>query len=316
MGIPTKILKMSFGRLNSTIQNKGLYSLAQNMGVWRMQKHSNSFLAIRSCSSSSRNDLEFRKQQMCTSSNETPNNIPTQISGSSLASRWKRRSLDPASRVGNYMELSNSAVSEDASIESKNHETTSEISTKDPTDFAAISMSKAFMDKKDSKQSETAVFANALNPKQLIKIGNSKDNKFIYIKFNVVDKFLNCLDDIIAFHENLDPVNPTKISENSLHSKDFLFDGGNQITFELMENIDARYLKVSNFHKNTTVVNIPADKMSYLRNLIQNSKEKIPKKNEIPKEKNTTEDSQKNDFIYVQSQKNGIMIKHNSSKIR
>ena len=142
---------------------------------------------------------------------------------------------------GNYMELSNSAVTEDASIESKNHETTSEIPTKDPTDFAAISMSKAFMDKKDAKQSETTVFANAVNSKQLIRIGNSKDNKFIYIKFNVVDKFLNCLDDIIAFHENLDPINPTKISQNSLHSKDFLFDGGNQITFELMENIDQRY---------------------------------------------------------------------------
>ena len=83
-----------------------------------------------------------------------------------------------------------------------------------------------------------------------------------------------------------------------------------------MENIDQRYLKVTNFHKNTTVVDIPADKMSYLRNLIQNSKEKIPKKNEISKEKNTTEDSQKNDFIYVQSQKDGIMIKYNSSKIR
>merc|ERR1711994_399053 len=172
------------------------------------------------------------------------------------------------------------------------------------------------MDKKDAKQSETTVFANAVNSKQLIRIGNSKDNKFIYIKFNVVDKFLNCLDDIIAFHENLDPINPTKISENSLHSKDFLFDGGNQIILELMENIDQRYLKVSNFHKNTTVIDIPADKMSYLRNRIQNSKEKIPKKNEIPKEKNTEDDSQKNDFIYVQSQNYGVCIKYNSSKIR
>ena len=60
---------------------------------------------------------------MCTSNETTNINNPAQITGSSLESRWKRRSLDPASRVGNYMELSNSAVSEDASI-SSNHETT------------------------------------------------------------------------------------------------------------------------------------------------------------------------------------------------